>query len=399
LLAEGFLKDLGATDVRTLPGANKEEKIVQGVLPGEHAVSSITISAHGSATAFTALGGSNCDIGMASRRIKSEEAAKLSALGDMSSATNEHVLGLDGIAVIVNAASPVEHLDKSQIMQIFTGQITDWSQVGSSHGAIKIYARNDDSGTYDTFKSLVLAGKALAPGAQRIEDSKVLSDDVASDPQGIGFIGLPYIQSAKPIAVSEKGTLSLLPTRLTVATEDYPLSRRLFLYTPTSSTNKYTRMFVEFATSKRGQDVVGSSGFVTQNVAQLSQSVAENAPSDYKQLTKDANRLSLDFRFESGQTALDNKARADLERVVGLIADLKITGDKVMLFGFSDAKGSPDANRALSLTRAKAIESQFQERGLNPAVIRGYGSGLPVASNESDDGLAKNRRVEIWIKK
>jgi phosphate transport system substrate-binding protein len=398
-LAEAFLKDQGATEVRILPGDSPQEKVVEGILPGGSAPSSITIAAHGSATAFTSLAEYNCDIGMASRKIKPEEAAKLAGLGDMASAANEHVLGLDGIAVIVNAANPADQFDKDKIRRIFTGEITDWSQVGAFSGPIKIYARNDNSGTYDTFKSLVLAGKPLAPGAQRIEDSKALSDAVAADPYGIGFIGLPYIQSAKSIAVSEKGTQSLLPTRLTVGTEDYLLSRRLYLYTPSSPGSKYTRQFVEFALSKKGQDVVGASGFVAQNVAQVSQTVSAEAPAEYKWLTKDANRLSLDFRFESGQTDLDNKAKVDLDRVVSLIADLKIPGDRVMLFGFSDSIGSPAANAALSLSRAKAVESQFIQRGMNPSVVRGYGSGLAVSADDSYEGQAKNRRVEIWIKK
>ena len=398
-LAEAFLKDQGATDVRILPGANPVEKIVEGKLPGDSTESSITVAAHGSATAFTALAENNCDIGMASRKIKPEEAAKLTTLGDMASVASEHVLGLDGIAVIVNATNPSDKLDKEKIMRIFTGEITDWSQVGSSSGAIKIYARNDNSGTYDTFKSLVLAGKPLAPGALRIEDSKALSDAVAADPNGIGFIGLPYIQSAKPIAVSDKGTLSLLPTRLTVSTEDYLLSRRLYLYTSANPGNKYTRQFIAFALSKKGQDVVGASGFVAQNVTQEAQKVSYRAPGDYQWLTKDANRLSLDFRFQSGQTDLDNKAKIDLDRVVSLIADLNIPQDKVMLFGFSDSIGSPTANQALSLNRAQAVAEQFALRGMNPAIVRGYGSGLAVASDDTDEGRSRNRRVEIWVKK
>lgn len=398
-LAEAFFKDRGATDVRILPGANAQEKIIEGILPGDGAPSSIAIAAHGSATAFTALAENGCEIGMASRKIKPDEAAKLTALGDMSSASNEHILGLDGIAVIVNASNPANQFDKDKIKRIFTGEITDWSQVGPLSGPIKIYARDDKSGTYDTFKSLVLGGKPLAAGAQRIEDSKELSDAVASDPQGIGFIGLPYIASAKPIAVSEKGTLALLPTRLTVGTEDYLLSRRLYLYTPASSINPYTRQFMEFALSKKGQDVVGASGFVAQNVTPVAQTVSEAAPTDYINLTKNANRLSLDFRFESGQTELDNKAKDDLDRVVSLIADLQIAGEKIMLFGFSDSLGAPAANQAISLSRAKAIEAQFIERGMKPAIVRGYGSGLAVASDEDADGEARNRRVEIWVRK
>jgi phosphate transport system substrate-binding protein len=96
---------------------------------------------------------------------------------------------------------------------------------------------------------------------------------------------------------------------------------------------------------------------------------------------------------------LDNKAKVDLDRVVSLVADLKVPGDKVMLFGFSDGVGSPASNQALSLSRARSVESEFIERGMSPAIVRGYGSGLAVASDESDEGQARNRRVEIWIKK
>ncbi|MGA3008744.1 MAG: phosphate ABC transporter substrate-binding/OmpA family protein [Terracidiphilus sp.] len=398
-LAEAFLKDQGATDVRILSGSSPLEKIVEGVLPGDTKPSAITIAAHGSATAFTALADNSCDIGMASRKVKPDEAAKLRSLGDMSSFANEHVLGLDGIAVIVSASNPAAQFDKDKIKRIFTGEITDWSQVGASKGAIKIYARDDKSGTYDTFKSLVLGGKPLAAGAQRIEDSKALSDAVAADPNGIGFIGLPYIQSAKPIAVSDKGTMALLPTRLTVSTEDYLLSRRLYLYTPVNPSNKYTRSFVEFALSRKGQDVVAATGFVAQNVSQIAQTASADAPAEYKWLTKDANRLSLDFRFASGQTDLDNKAKVDLDRVVSLVADMKVPGSKVMLFGFSDGVGSHSSNQALSLNRAKSVEGQFIQRGLSPAIVRGYGSGMPIASDETDEGQARNRRVEIWIQK
>jgi phosphate transport system substrate-binding protein len=397
-LAAAFLKNEGATEVQILSGANPGEKIVQGILPGEHSLSFIEISAHGSATAFTALAENACDIGMASRRIKPEESAKLSALGDLGSASGEHVLGLDGIAVIVNSSNRLGQLDKDKIRRIFTGEVSNWSQVGSFQGPINVYARDDSSGTYDTFKNLVLNGKALTPAAQRIEDSQELSDAVAKDPNGIGFIGLPFIQNAKPVAVSERGTLPLLPTRLTVATEDYLLSRRLYLYTATNPSNKYTRKFVEFAISRQGQEVVGSGGFIAQNVVPIPLMVSDSAPAEYKMLTQNAERLSVDFRFQTGETVLDNKAQSDLDRVVSMIADRNQSGEKVMLFGFSDGNGSLEGNQELSLKRAKMIESELIERGLKPVLVRGYGSDLAVAADDSKEGLTKNRRVEIWVK-
>ena len=398
-LAEAFLKDQGATDVKTLPGDNAEEKTVQGSLPGESSPTVIKIAAHGSATAFTDMASGKTDIGMASRRIKPEEATKLTSLGDMYSAGSEHVLGLDGIAVIVNASNPIRSLTKDQIMRLFSGDATSWSDVGGSGGTVKVYARDDKSGTYDTFKSLVLGSKSLVSGAQRFEDSNALSEAVAGDLNGIGFVGLPYVHSARAVSVSEKGASALQPTRLTVATEDYPLSRRLYLYTTANPTNKLTRKFVEFALSHQGQDVVGASGFVAQNVTPQTEVVAANAPSEYKQLTTGAQRLSLDFRFKTGKADLDNKAVVDIERVVSFIADLKYTGDRIMLFGFADSTGSRDANIGLSLNRAKVVQDQFVQRGLKPTIVKGFGPDLPVASNDTEEGREKNRRVEIWLKR
>jgi phosphate transport system substrate-binding protein len=398
-LAEDFFRSQGATDVRILPGASPQEKIVQGVLPGDGFPSTITIAAHGSATAFTALADKSCDIGMASRRIKPDEEAKLSSLGDMTSAGNEHILGLDGIAVIVNASNPLAELSKDQIKRIFTGDIAEWSKVGTGHGAIEIYARDDKSGTFDSFKSIVLTGAPLVASARRFEDSNALSDAVSGDPNGIGFIGLPFIHNAKAIAVSEKGAGALKPTRLTVATEDYSLSRRLYLYTPATARNKFMRMFVEFALSKQGQDVVAANGFVAQNVELASAAVAEQAPDAYKQLTRNAERLSLDFRFQAGKAEQDNKALADLDRVVSMIADRGSAGNGILLFGFADSTGAPEVNQALSLNRARLIANQLIQRGIKPAVVRGFGSELPVASNDTDEGREKNRRVEIWMRR
>jgi phosphate transport system substrate-binding protein len=160
-----------------------------------------------------------------------------------------------------------------------------------------------------------------------------------------------------------------------------------------------TGQFVEFALSKQGQDVVAANGFVAQNVAvENAQGVSDAAPDEYRQLTRNAERLSLDFRFQPGQSEPDNKAQVDVDRVISLIADRKGTGDKILLFGFADSIGSPTANQSLSLSRAKIIQDQFVQRGLKPAIVRGFGSNLPVASNDNPDGREKNRRVEIWVR-
>jgi phosphate transport system substrate-binding protein len=401
-LAQAFLKQLGARDIRILPGAKQGEESVQGILPGFFSGGSnrveIQIAAHGSATAFDNLMNASCDIGMASRKIKPKEISQLSSLGDMSSPAGEHLLALDGIAVIVSSSNPLQSLTKDQLAGIFSGTIVDWSQVSAQHGTINLYAPDNKSGTYDTFKTLVIGGKQLAGAARRLEDSRALSDAVAADRNGIGFVGMPFILNAKAIAIAERGTAPFLPNRLTVGTEDYPLSRRLYLYTPANSQNGYVRKFVEFALSKAGQDVVGEVGFIAQNVTSVQDVVSPSAPPQYRRLTQGAGRLSLDFRFLPSLTTLDSKALADLDRVVSFLADSGYSGDSVMLLGFTDNIGDRAVNIGISQSRARIVAKEFEQRGLRPAIVKGFGPDLPVGSNDSDTGRERNRRVEIWLK-
>lgn len=399
-LAEAFFKAMGATDVQVISGANPQEEMIQGILPGDGAVTSVEITAHSSESALTALAEQNCDIvGITSHSFKSAEAGKPAAKGNLPSAASEHVLGIDGIAIIVNTSNPVTELRKDTIKKIFTGEISDWGRLGSTSGPIQIYARDNQSGITDSFNSLVLAGMQLASSARTYTDNDELSRAVSSDPNGIGFIGLPYVQSDKSIAVSDKGAEALKPTRLTVATEDYPLSRRLYLYTPANPQNAFTQRFIEFALSEQGQFVVAANGLVAQNVVASEQSAPKSAPDEYKQLTQDAERLSLDLRFSGADLSKDAKAQADLDRVVSMVADEGGARNKILLFGFTDNSVSSDEGQAVSLSRAKMVEKEFIQRGIKPTLVRGFGSELPVASNDTAEGREMNRRVEIWMKK
>jgi phosphate transport system substrate-binding protein len=396
-LAAGFLKQQGGTSVKIVP-TSPEEVRIEATFPGDAGPKAIDVRAHGSSTGFTDLAAGKCDIAMSSRRVKPEEVTVLSSLGDMTSAASEHVVGLDGVAVIVNRANGLGSLTREQLQRVFAGEITDWKQLQGSAGAVHVYRRDDKSGTTDTFKSLVMGNRPFVASGAVFEDSRQLAEKVGNDSFGIGFVGLPYIGAAKAVAVSETGAKALLPTRLTVATEDYPLSRRLFLYAPANPA-PMVRSFIEFALSKAGQDIVADAGFVSQNVSAVSIASNSGGSAEYQKMTATAERLSLNFRFHTGSSRLDNKAIVDIDRVVSFIGDLRYTGDSVMLFGFADARGGRDLNVRLSKDRANAVAAEFAQRGLKPSIVTGFGSDLPVASNDTEDGRERNRRVEIWVKK
>lgn len=404
-LAEEFLKAQGAEDIQVIPGESPAEKTVVGTLRGQSEPSAIEIAAHGSGTAFEDLETGKTDIGMASRRIKEKEKQALASLGDMTSRASEHVVGLDGLAIITNQANSVDILSEEQIRDIFTGRVTDWSQVGGSSGEITLYARDDKSGTFDTFKELVLRGAELASSAKRFEDSTELSNEVADDVQGIGFVGMPYILNAKALKVFSGSSVPLRPTALTVRTEDYPLSRRLYLYTPARPQNTWVRKFVEFALSNPGQEIVDDIGFVGQALTaeaipeQKDAVAAANLPPAYERLIRDAERLPFNVRFLTGSDKLDNKASRDVGRLVQFMSDRDYQDREVLLLGFADAQGSEDSNLELSRRRARFVESELQSEGIRPAVVDGFGEELPVASNDTEEGRDKNRRVEVWLRR
>ncbi|MEO7100063.1 MAG: substrate-binding domain-containing protein [Luteolibacter sp.] len=397
-LVMGFLKHMGAVEVaQETPGS--EEVLVSFSIHNSPRRQAVRIETHGSSTAFQALKDQTCQIGISSRAIKPAEVEQLAFLGDMLAPACEHVVALDGVAVVVNSSNPVSALTISQLADIFSGTITDWVQVGGSPGPIHLYARDDKSGTYDSFKSLVLGDRPLDKVAKRFEDSLALSDGVASDPAGIGFIGLPYVKNSKALAISDEGTQSMLPSPFTVATEDYLLSRRLYFYTPMVPTHPWTPALVEFALSDEGQAIAEETGVISQRVETEKLATSNTMPEKYVQLAKQADgRLSVSFRFRTGQSGLDAKSVRDLDRVIRFLARPENRRKETILLGFSDSVGSATSNLKISGQRAAEVSRQLAQRGVVVADTVPLGAAMPVASNATVPGQQKNRRVELWLR-
>lgn len=357
----------------------------------------IEIKAHGSSTAFRDLLSGNADIGMSSRPIRKEEReAAMASLGDLGGPQGEIVLALDGLAVIVNVANPLESLSVAQLRDMFSGRITDWRQLGGRPGRIALHARDEKSGTWDSFRSMVLGSRALSSAAQRYESTAKLASAVASDINAIGFVGLSGVEGVKALAVSDGGA-PVSPDAFEVAVEDYPLSRRLYLYVPENASVE-ARAFVQFALSDVGQEVVESSGFVSQRIQAFDPILRDDVPAEYRELTLGAQRLSFNLRFDPGSALLDNKGRRDLERLVSYVKGAEVQGRQLLLMGFSDAtEAVPLMALRLSNDRVDYVASLLAREDVPVHRARGYGGASPVASNETALGRSRNRRVEVWL--
>ncbi|MBL4901172.1 substrate-binding domain-containing protein [Desulfotalea psychrophila] len=404
-LAVSFLVEkYNGKDVTTLTGDDPVEKIVVGTTEGGELVG-IQIQAHGSSTSFKDLLAGVCDVGMSSRKIKEKEVVALAGFGDMTASSAEHVLALDGIAVIVHKNNPIRSLSMSDIASIFSGEITSWDELtdGKLTGHINVYARDQKSGTYDTFKGIVLKKTPLIATATRFESNANLSDDVSKDRQGIGFTGLPYIRQSKSVSISDQGTVPIYPNFFTVATEDYPLARRLYLYLPPNTENTIAMNFVDFCLDTSGQLVVEKTGFIDLSIRSFVAALnVDEIPvqnkvifQQYLDETKSKKRLSLNFRFHPNSIELDNRARRDLDRMVRFLKDQSIEG--ITLIGFADNRGEYQYNTKLALDRAKVVRNELNSRGIPVTSTISASEEIPVASNLHNNGREKNRRVEIWV--
>ena len=390
-LIGAFLQAQGFSDVQVVAnGSVHSNKVVARIRLGERpVVVAVTVEAKGSSTGFKALLEGQADLAASSRPIKDSEVSALKALGNMRELGNEHIIAIDGLAIIVNHNNPIAKLSLDRIRDIFSGKISQWSELGGRSAAINVHARDDNSGTYDTFKRLVLNDSKLSWKAKRYESNDDLSAMVQSDENAIGFVALPSIGAAKALAVSDGVAVALAPSEMTVATEDYPLSRRLYFYSGNGESVKpVVSEFMAFVHSNAGQRVVARSGYVAQSLYAL------EMHSDDGRLAG-LERMNLNIRFEDGSSALDIKSKLDVERLAHYLSQPQYSGSRITLVGFSNPVDG-GSRASLSRLRAQNVRWALRAEGIRNRISALAGNAVAV-SDPGSLNADRNRRVEIWI--
>ncbi len=387
-----YMKAKGIKNLRTRP-VGENEKLILGAHNGKEI--RVKIEAHGSGTAFVGLKDGRAQMGAASRRIKQGEASSLERIGNMTSKESEHVVAIDGIAIVVNESNPVKELTINQVAELFSGKITSWNAVGGRSGRVVPYARDAASGTWDTFNSMVFRKQyELVPTAQRFESNSQVAQMVEQSANALGFVGVATINDTKPIALHNAGDQALMPSVLTIATEDYPLARRLYLYTPSVKPN-LTAEFIDYVLSNPGQEVVDRMGFVSQKIRPV-EIEKSNLPPEYRVLIETHTRLSLNFRFKSNTADMDGKAELDVERLAHYMST-SAKGKRILLVGFDNDQGNDARSKIISKLRAVNVKRRLRGLGVS-ADVESLGAKFFIADPKTKQGEAKNQRVEVWIK-
>ena len=226
----------------------------------------LSVTGGGSGTGIAALINGTVDIANASRAIKAEERQQAEANGVEPV---EFVVARDAIAIVVHPDNPVERLTLAQLSAMYSGAITNWSEVGGEDRPIVLLSRETNSGTHVFFlENVIRLGESdnptlFSPNTLLMPSSEGISAEVRQNPNAIGYDGLGYVTAdMKTLAVARDAAGPyVLPTLATVTDQSYPIARDLYMYTrgqPTGGVGAY----MDWVLGAQAQSIVAELGFV-----------------------------------------------------------------------------------------------------------------------------------------
>ncbi|MDA0848931.1 MAG: phosphate ABC transporter substrate-binding protein [Verrucomicrobia bacterium] len=210
------------------------------------------IAAEGSSTGVASIIDATSEIGMSSREPKAKEIAKAQSKGvDMKAIT----VAKDGLAIVVHESSPLESISLEEIEMIFSGDITDWSAITLQSGQISAYTRNTSSGTYAVFQKMGMSSRDYGADTQKMAGNEQIAAEVAKNPNGIGYVGLAYINTPGIKVIPIDG--------VSPKASDYPLARPLYyLIDNNKELSDLANSFIGFSMSPEGQEIISGVYFL-----------------------------------------------------------------------------------------------------------------------------------------
>ena len=247
--------DAAVTGSVATDGSTSMEKVIGALgeaFMNNNSGASFTYNPTGSGSGIKAVQEGRCDIGLSSRALKDEEKAE---------GLVETVLAYDGIAMVVNPANPVSDLTVEQIAAIYTGEITNWKEVGGNDAEIVLIGREAGSGTRDGFESITGTAEACKYRQELTSTGDVIAT-VASNPDAIGYASLAALKdTVKALSVS-----GVTPAEETVKDGSYVIQRPFVLVTKDGTALSATaQKFFDFALSADAADIIAAAGAVAAN--------------------------------------------------------------------------------------------------------------------------------------
>lgn len=234
----------------SMNGSTSMEKVIKavnGAFMEKNKGVTVNLNLTGSGTGIQEASEGKCDIGNSSRKLKDEEAEKLDAT----------VVGLDGIALVVNPVNKLEDITLQDLAKVYSGEITNWKELGGDDKSIVVIGREDGSGTRDGFESIVMGDKE-PKYAQELESTGSVINAVATTDGAIGYASLANVdETVKALKVG-----GIEATEENVKSGAYEVQRPFICATLKGSDNKLVKAYLDFILSEEGQALVLAQGAV-----------------------------------------------------------------------------------------------------------------------------------------
>lgn len=237
----------------SLAGSTSMEKVCEGLMEGfMEAYPDVVVTTEytGSGAGLESLTSGSVDIGNASRHVKEEE---------LANGLTENVIALDGIAVIIDTANPVDDLTIEELAKIYTGEITNWSELGGEDDAIVVIGRESGSGTRDAFEELVEVKDECAY-AQELDSTGAVLAKVSATEGAIGYVSLDVVDDSVT-AVALDGVDA---TEENILAGTYALQRPFVMATKgdIASQNDLVKAWFDYIASDEGKEIIQNAGLI-----------------------------------------------------------------------------------------------------------------------------------------
>jgi phosphate transport system substrate-binding protein len=228
------------------------------VYMSKNPATAIQVTGGGSGVGLSALINGSTDIATSSRPLKQSELEKIK--GRYGTLGVEIACAKDGITIYFNKANAVNELTLKQLADIYSGKITNWKEVGGVDANIKLYGRENSSGTYVYFKDNVVK-KDYALTCQSLPGTAAIVNAVKKDKNGIGYGGAAFDTGVKDCKVKkDANSPALVANEETIKNKTYPITRYLYMYLATKPTGE-TKKFIDWLLSPEGQKITSQVGY------------------------------------------------------------------------------------------------------------------------------------------
>ena len=362
------------------------------------------------------------EMSFAAMRPEEARAAILSGAAQMMVASvtepdlGSQAVALDALVPIMAPDNPLPRISTTDLARVLSGEVENWAQIGGPDMPLVLHGLAGDADLQRALSARL--GRDVSAAVMHATLAE-LAGAVAADPWAIAVTERAAVGKARLLALTDSCGFPLLPTRLAVKAQDYPLTLPVFFLTPRHRLPLVAREFLEFLSSPEAQGAIARAGYVDRRAERQPMTTdglrlinaikgagSETTLDDLKRLVAamdGADRLSLTFRFEGGTTTLDAASQNALTDLAQMLEAGLFKGQALTLAGFSDGSGAAEANLTLSEGRAASVLAAL--RVLVPGIaedqlpqIAAFGEALPMACDETGAGRRLNRRVELWLK-